>query len=239
MIARALWILAVVAAALVTAGVQLDRQARYAPDVASSVPKPFRAFAQRHMTAQALLEEDDALALREARQLVARRPMPAEHLRLLSLAEFAAGNAEQSVFTIQLAARRGWRDQPSQRTMLRLALAAGDQPETARRYAALFSQGGVDEAELKSLGGLVFGEESDEARAAFAQVVIDAGRWQRIYLRKGPNVLPTDAFIDITKRVTDGGVRFDCESTAWAAQRLGRADQSASDTFETLLDYCP
>lgn len=239
MISRIVWILAVIAVALVTASVQLDRQARIAPDIANSVPEPFRAFAQRHITADALLAQNEALALKEARQLVARRPMPAEHLRMLSLAQFAAGNSEQSVYTIQLAARRGWRDLPSQSTMLRLALAAGDQAEAARRYAALFSQGGVDESELKGLGDLVFGEGSEEARAEFAKVVTDAARWQRTYLRKGPSVLPPEAFVDVTRRVTQAGVRFECDSIARAVQRLRRADQSASETLKAVFDYCP
>ncbi|MEL6738467.1 MAG: hypothetical protein AAFO28_06035 [Pseudomonadota bacterium] len=239
MISRALWILAVIALGFVTVSVQLDRQARIAPARANSVPEPFRAFAQRHITAEALLAQNEALALKEARRLVARRPMPAEHLRMLSLAQFAAGESEQSVYTIQLAARRGWRDQPSQSTMLRLALAAGDQAEAARRYAALFSQGGVDESELKGLGDLVFGDESEEARAQFAQVVTDAARWQRIYLRKGPNVLPPEAFVDVTKRVTQAGVRFECDGKARAVQRLSRADKGSSEALKAILDYCP
>lgn len=239
MISRALWIIAVIAIAIVTASVQLDRQARIAPGLASSVPEPFRAFAQRHMTADALLAQDEVLALKEAQQLVARRPMPAEHLRMLSLAQFAAGKSDQSVYTIQLAARRGWRDQPSQSTMLRLALAAGDEAEAARRYAALFSQGGVDESELKGLGDLVFGEGSEEARVQLAQVVTGASRWQRIYLRKGPSVLPPEAFIDVTRRVTQAGVRFECEGKARAVQRLSRIDKAASEALQAILDYCP
>jgi len=239
MISRALWVVAVIAIAFVTASVQLDRQARIAPALANSVPETFRAFAQRHIAADALLSENEALALKEARQLVAKRPMPAEHLRMLSLAQFAAGNSEQSVYTIQLAARRGWRDQPSQSTMLRLALAAGDQPEAARRYAALFSQGEVAEGELRAFGDLVFGAQSEDARAEFAQVVSEAARWQRIYLRKGPSGLPPEAFVDVTQRVTQAGVRFKCESKARAVQRLSQVDQSASEALKAILDYCP
>jgi len=238
-IARALWILGVFAIAFVTASVQLDRQSRYTPSWASSVPEPFRGFAQRHVTANALLAEESALALEEARQLVARRPMPAEHLRMLSLAEYAVGDAEKSVYSIQLAARRGWRDQPSQETMLRLALAAGDQGEAARRYAALFAQNGLDEAELQSLAEMVFGEGDEETRAQFAQVVSEAPRWQRVYLRKGPRVLPIETFVNVSERLTKAGVRFECDSTARAVQRLRGADLAASEELKASFSYCP
>ena len=50
MIARALWILGVLAIAFVTASVQLDRQSRYTPSWASSVPEPFRGVARDKST---------------------------------------------------------------------------------------------------------------------------------------------------------------------------------------------
>lgn len=238
MIFRTLWILCILAVASVTAGVQLDRQARFNPTFVASVPEPFRAFSQRHVTVEALRDGNKALALTEARELVARRPMPAEHLRLLSLAEFEAGSAEQSVYSIQLAARRGWRDRSSQETMLNLAVAAGDQTEAARRFAALFARGGLEELELRAFAQKVFGPGSGPARTEFANILSEADRWLRVYLRQGPGVFPTDAFIDITKQAKDAGASFQCENAERTVERLRRMDRAASDALSATFGDC-
>lgn len=239
MIFRAFWVLCVLAVACVTAGVQLDRQARYDPRFVASVPDPFRAFSQRHATVEALRSGNDALALTEARKLVARRPMPAEHLRLLSLAEFETGAAEQSVYSIQLAARRGWRDRSSQQTMLNLAIAAGDQIEAARRFAALFARGGIEETELRDFAQELFGPDSGTARAEFANILSEADRWQRGYLRKGPSVFPTEAFIEITQLAKEAGASFQCENAERAIERVRRMDRAAGDALSATFSACP
>lgn len=238
MIGRALWALFLGAIAVVTAGVQLDRQSRYVPSYAESVPEAFRGFAQRHLTAKAIEAKRSTEALEEARKLVARRPMPAEHLRLLSLAEINADQAEAGLYSIQLSARRGWRDRPAQRTMLELALSAGDEAEAARRYAALFVRRSEEEAELRALAQDLFAPGNDEARAVFAEIVADAERWHRIYLRKAPAVLSSDALIDITRRAVESGARFDCSLVDRAAKRLGQSDASTADAYRKTAGPC-
>ena len=239
MISRAVWLVGILVVAFVTASVQLDRQARFDPALSGIVPEPFRAFAQRHVTAQALGGEDDALALSQARKLVARRPMPAEHLRMLSLAELEAGEAEQSVYSIQLAARRGWRDRSAQQTMLNLALAAGDEAEAARRFAALFVRGGVDDTQLRSLALTVFPPGSEVARAEFAQILAGADRWHQTYLRKGSSILPTEVFVDLTARASEAGVKFDCKQAERASKGLRRTDCAAGEALDAILSHCP
>lgn len=238
MIFRALWICCILAIAAVTIGAQLDRQARFDPTFVASVPEPFRAFSQRHVTVEALRSGNTALALMEARKLVARRPMPAEHLRLLSLAEFEYGAAEQSVYSIQLAARHGWRDRSTQQTMLNLAVAAGDQTEAARRFAALFARGGIEEAELRAFAQKVFGPSGSAARIEFANILSEAERWQRLYLRMGPGVFPTDAFVEITQRASKAGVSFQCENAMRAVERLRRVDRAAGDALHAIFGDC-
>ncbi|MAY20103.1 MAG: hypothetical protein CL955_05750, partial [Erythrobacteraceae bacterium] len=69
--------------AIVTAGLQLDRQARKTPAMAQSVPEIVRSSAQLPVAAGALSSDNPQYALAEAERLIRRRPMPAEHLRLL------------------------------------------------------------------------------------------------------------------------------------------------------------
>jgi hypothetical protein len=57
---------------------------------------------------------------------------------LLAVAQAKAGNAEAAGLAIQIAGQRGWREPVAQEAVLRLALGAGNKPEAARRYAALF-----------------------------------------------------------------------------------------------------
>lgn len=238
MIGRAVWALVVASVAVVTAGVQLDRQSRYVPTLSKLVPETFRGFSQRHITAQALLEERDALALEEARRLVARRPMPAEHLRLLSLAEFNANEAEQGVYSIQLAARRGWRDRTSQLTMFQLALTAGDEAEAARRFAALFVRRSEEEIELRTMANQLFTEGTAQATDTFAQIVTGADRWHAIYLQKAPIVLPPATLLDVTRQAVAGGADFDCDLVDQAAKRLARTNAPAADAFREVIPNC-
>ena len=66
------------------------------------VPELFRSAAQFPIAANALAGPDPVLALSEAEKLVIRRPMPAEHLRVLAQAQaqFAAGDYNQGTLTI-------------------------------------------------------------------------------------------------------------------------------------------
>lgn len=238
MIGRAVWIAIVLGVAVVTASIQLDRQSRYVPSLANAVPAQARAFAQVHVTRAALQAESRDQALEETRKLVARRPMPAAHMRLLSMAQFEAGEIEQAGYSIQLAARRGWRDRPAQRAMLDLALAAGDQREAARRYAALFIRQGRDEEQLRSLAALVFAPNSDEARAEFAVILAGAGRWHDGFFRKAPGVIAPETLIDITRRASLAGARFDCDQARIAIRRIGKQDPAARAAFGQALGGC-
>lgn len=138
MISRIAWFAAIVIAALLTAGLQLDMRARTAPGLAPAVPAVLRNSAQTVVTRQTLAGGQTQRALAEAQTLVLRRPLPAENLLLLAAAQAGAGQQEAALRTIQIAGRRGWREPVAQEAMLRLAFANGDRPEAARRYAALF-----------------------------------------------------------------------------------------------------
>lgn len=204
MIGRLIWVVAIIAIAAVTSYAQLDRQARLWPELASGVPAPFRAFAQAHVTAEAIQQGDAESGLAEARRLIARRPIPAEHLRMLAAAQLKAGAAEQSIVSVQLAARRGWRDLRAQEAMLRLALAAGDKAEASRRYAALLHNPRSDNALLIKLGPAVFGEAGSAGRQTFADIVSTGGRWRGILRVRGAKVIPGDAYAEIMRETAAG-----------------------------------
>lgn len=239
MIAGITWRLALLAIALVTAGVQLDRQTERTPSFAESVPKPLRSVAQRPIAAYALDSENPEYALAQAERLVRRRPLPAVHLRILAQAQFAAGEVEQSGLTIQYAAQRGWREPLAQETMLRLALEAGDMDEAARRYAALFLRRDTQDALLEELGPQVLAEPGGEGRRTLIGIVDGGDRWHNHFLRRGARVMPPDAFAEVVRVAITNGARFDCNLLEGNASTLTQRDQATGATFaEAIKVYC-
>lgn len=194
---RVIWPVLLLGVAVIAAAAQLDRQTRRDPQFAPLVPGPARSFAQRRIASDALAG-DNAQALAEVRLLVRRRPVPAEHMRLLAEAQIAVGQPEVAYRTIQLAARRGWRDRTTQEAMLLIALDAGDDAEAARRLAALWVLDPQAER-LPALAGRVL--ESDEARETLAGIVADAPRWRARFVASGGRVIAPDAFADVTARI--------------------------------------
>ncbi|BDI59519.1 hypothetical protein [Qipengyuania nanhaisediminis] len=235
MIAGINWRLALLAIAIVTAGVQLDRQSGKTLGLASEVPEPVRSVAQRPIAALALDSDDPDRMLVEARRLVERRPIPAEHLRILAQAQFAAGDAQSSALTIQYAAQRGWREPLAQETLLRLALDAGDAAEAAKRYAALFLRRNTEDALLEELGTAVLAEPGGEGRRTLTGIVSGGTRWHNQFLQRGARVMPADAFIEIVRETSENGTRFDCEALSLASKTLARRDDSASAEFEKMV----
>ncbi len=238
MTGRIVWIGILVVVGLVTLGAQLDRQARHSPPIASTVPEPFRAFAQARIASRAVVGEDTARGLSEAQRLVARRPYPAEHLRLLAAAQFEADQPEASAVTVQLAARRGWRDTLAQQAMLELALAAGDGAEAARRYAALLLNNETENALLTELGTRTFAEPQGGARTTFADIVAGGQRWHDYFLRRGARVLPADAFVEIVASA-HRTTRFDCSALDQAIVQLNNRDSAVSQRLtEAIAETC-
>ncbi|MEP0189068.1 MAG: hypothetical protein ABJP70_04695 [Erythrobacter sp.] len=234
MIVRVLWFAAILSIGAVTFFVQLDRQARVAPTFAASVPEPYRAFAQTHMAASALQGDDPELALEQAEKLVKRRPIPATHLRILAAAQFNARETQAAGKTVQIAAKRGWRDTLSQEAVLRLALQADDKAEAARRYAALFLNNQTSEELLVELGQPVFAQAEGVGRRAFTDVVAGGERWIGFFLARGPRVLAPDAFVEIAEASHKRGASYPCAPLKRAIKEVGRRDQAAADRLSAL-----
>ena len=239
MIAGIIWRIALVAVALVAAGVQLDRQTERTPSFADSVPMAFRSVAQRPMAAFALDRDNPQYALEQAERLVERRPLPAVHLRILAQAQFAAGQVEQSGLTIQYAAQRGWREPLAQETMLRLALEAGDMDEAARRYAALFLRRDTEDSLLEELGPRVLEEPGGEGRQTLVGIVVGGERWHNHFLRRGARVMPPDAFAEIVEVAQENGSRFDCGILEGNVRTLSQNDETVGASLAAAIaPYC-
>lgn len=145
-------------------------------------------------------------ALAQARKLVQRRPVPAEHLSLLAAAQAKAGDTSAGLVTIQQSARRGWRDRQAQETMLRLALSAGDDREAARRLAAIWALAGSDE-DLAELAPLVLAKPA--AREEMARLLATEPKWNNAFLQRGPRVLTQDQFGEIAELARTRGANLD------------------------------
>lgn len=240
MIGGVIWRLALLAIACVTAGVQLDRQSAKTHVFAEYVPTPLRSVAQRSIAAYGLDADNPEYALQEAERLVARRPLPAVHLRILAQAQFAAGEVDQSALTIQIAAQRGWREPLAQESVLRLALAAGDMAEASRRYAALFLRRDTEDALLEELGAQVLAEPGGEGRQTLVGIVAGGKRWHNQFLRRGARVMPADAFVEIVQAAIEAGTQFNCEPlTSINTTIASRNPDSAAQLNEIANASCP
>lgn len=240
MIGRIVWFVSLAGIALLTAGLQLDLLAARTQSLVPLVPEPLRNASQTAVTSAALAGSDSGRALAEAERLVQRRPVPARNLVLLAIAQAKAGKAEQAPKTIQVAARRGWREPIAQEAMLRLALAAGDKPEAARRYAALFRREATPDALLVELGPQVLGEPGGAGRSTVAGIIAGADRWHRMFLQRGARVMPVDAFAEIVATAADRGAQFDCAALNNTAKGVRQRDGAAATQLAAVIARrCP
>lgn len=229
MIGRALWIAALVGVGLLVTALQIDRQSPLTPGLAPLVPAPLRSYAQFETAVAALQTADPATALAEAEALVRRRPMPAEHLTLLAAAQVRAGRPEAAGLTVQLAAKRGWREPLSQEAVLGLALDAGDRPEAARRFAALFRNGSTADAKLAELAPKVFAAPAGAAEETFATIIAGAPGWHEQFLQRGARVLPPAVFGEVISLAIERDARFSCAALDGTIAALRQRDAAAAD----------
>lgn len=230
MIRRIVWPALMALLSVIAVGVQLDRQSRRVPELAHFVPAPFRGYASWTTALSALERKDTALAQREARVLVRRRPVPGEHLTVLAQVHQARAEPELTVRTILLAGSRSWRSEPIQQTVLRMAHDAGEDAEAARRLAALWA-----------IGGNLSGTEPFARKVlstpagldAFAGQLATTNTWQAAFLRVGAARLGSDLHARVIRAAADRGAAFDCQLLSGAALALADAGkaQAAADIW--------
>lgn len=236
MIGRIVWFAALLALAVLTTLLQVDKQSETTPALAAAVPTPLRNFAQTRIAAAAVESGQPRTALAEAERLVRRRPVPAEYLTLLAVAQAKAGYENEAAVTIQIAGQRGWREPLAQESVLRLALQAGDEAEAARRYAALFLRSATPDALLIELGPQVLGDPAGPGRKTIADIVAGAERWHNLFLRRGRQVMPSDAFVEIVRASMEKGAEFDCALLAQAVKGMQQRNPAAADRLQEAVD---
>lgn len=240
MIGRGIWIFAILVAAALTIQLQLDREGIKRPELRALVAEPLRAASQPYFAEAALTGTDAARALVEARKLVLRRPVPAEHLTIMAAAQAKAGQAEAAIATLQTAGDRGWRDPLAQEARLRLALELNDEAEAARRYMALMLRRETSRELLTELGAQVFAEPDGVAHRTMIALISGADRWPNVFLRRGLQVMPPDAFAQITAGSIASGVDFGCPSLMQVAAAISRTDSAAGALIrEAGKAQCP
>jgi hypothetical protein len=236
MIGRTIWVFSCVVLAFITIQLQFDRQAAREPVYTGLVLDPFRANAQFNLTAVALYRQETATALAEARKLVMRRPVPAEHLTLLAGAFYQGDELEPATLAVQFAAQRGWRDPIAQEARLRLALEAGDEAEAARRFVAMMLNPGVADAMLNEVGPEVFGRAGGEAEGVLVELAGGTDRWHSLLLRRGADVIPPQAFAGVIARSIANGAQFECGALNGAVAIVARKDAVTAESLRKTVE---
>lgn len=240
MIVRLIWFAGMLGLAVLTALLQIDRQSDLTPSLASLVPAALRSEAQVQIAARAVEGKDSRRGLVEAKRLVMKRPVPAEHLTLLAVAQTKAGELEQAGVTIQIAGQRGWREPLAQEAVLRIALQAGDKAEAARRYAALFLRSATPDDLLRELGPTVLNETDGPGQRTLVDIISGTDRWNATFLRRGARVMPTPAFADIATATLERGARYDCAVLEQVIKDAERSEPAASQRLrDAAIGLCP
>jgi hypothetical protein len=169
--------------------------------------KPFRSFAQETTALLALTAGDSAAARDEAQRLVRRRPMPAEHLFALGLAEMRSGHPQAFAADFRAASTRGWRFSPLQVTAAQAALANGDVKGAANRVAALWAAdsgnallSGLTKSLLTAPGGA----------EAFAVPLAQTHVWSENFLGALPGLVEPPIALRTVLAARRAGARFNC-----------------------------
>lgn len=212
---RWVWWLALAALAIVATCAQLDRASQTRPELSLFVPAPFRSFAQVPATLIALASEDPAKAQSEARRLVVRRPMPAEHVFALAMAELRNGRPEPFANAFRAASTRGWRFGPLQVAAAQAAIDVGDAVGAANRIAALWAA----EPENPSLPLLTKRLlQLPGGSDAFATRLAGTNVWQDRFLTQITVLAQAPDAMRLITRARALGARFDCAALDRFAQ---------------------
>lgn len=203
---RVIWWLALALLAAVVIVAQIDRETSSRPELSALVPEPFRGFAQPNMTMLSLAMGSPADTQVEARTLVRRRPIPAENLYLLALADLNAGDKEAYARAFEVATTRGWRSVPVQIAAAEAAIGRGDAASAAPRVAAVWAVEGTNPASLaltEDLLALPSGPES------WGQVIAKTRVSPKAVRATLERLTSADKAARATAAARDAGMRFE------------------------------
>jgi hypothetical protein len=173
------------------------------------VPGPFRSFAQPTVALIALATGDNTTAQEEARRLVRRRPIPAEHLYTLAMADLRNGQPQAFASAFRAASTRGWRYPPLQVAAAQAALAAGDEKGAANRIAALWAENPGNPAVAPLSKALLAAPGGADA---FAIPLSKTHVWSGNFVGRSLAYASPPTAMRMVVAARRAGARFDCAS---------------------------
>lgn len=228
MIGKVAWFAACALLAVLAAGVEVDRAARKDARAVGWTPEFFKGYALETQARDALANGANDQGLESARELVRRRPIPAESLALYTNALLATGKGDAAAPALMLAAQRGWRDRYVQRLMVLVGAQGGDWQSAAQRLIALWRQGDEGE-ETRALSQQVLSQP--EGLRAFLDQFGPDDRWNPGFLVWAASELSTSSVRYAAAAVTKSGAPIDCQKLSSGTYDLavaGGAEASAA-----------
>lgn len=223
---RWLWRSLLALLGVVAVGAELDHASATRPQLAIVVPQLFRSTAQATIASLALTAKDGATARDEARRLVRRRPMPAEHLFTLAVADLRAQRPRAFTNDFRAASTRGWRYAPLQAAAAQGALQNGDLAGAANRVAALWAAAAEDPSTAPLTSALLTKPGGPEA---FAIPLSQTHVWAANFLASAGPLAPPSAIVRTVDAAQRHGAHFECD----AIERLN--DQLAHRAAEAPI----
>ena len=205
--------------AVVAVGAELDHASATRPQLALAVPRLFRSTAQATIASLALTTKDSAMARAEARTLVRRRPMPAEHLFTLAVADLRAQDPQAFTNDFRAASTRGWRYAPLQVAAAQGALQNGDLTGAANRVAALWASAADDPSTAPLTTALLTRPGGPEA---FALPLSQTHVWAGNFLVSAGALAPPAAIVGTVDAAQRHGTHFDCDTIERLNQQLAQ-----------------
>lgn len=213
---QAFWLLLLAALAVLAAGSELDRAARQDLRIARMVPGPFQSFALAPILQDETASDTKAKLLADARRQILLRPIPAESLSALAVAQELNGQTDAAARTIATAGPRGWRDPVVQMALADSAFTQGQWDVAAKHLGALY-------------GSLPYGERPDplvlkllsrpEMVDAMARLLGQNPNWAGSFVSFALEKLPGPDQARLVKAATASGAELDCKPIAAAARR--------------------
>lgn len=221
------WWILLALLAVVAVGIGLDRATYRSAQLAAYVPAPFRTFALRQLTSDAIARRlTTARAL--AREQVQRRPVPAESLSDLALAAVNHGDNALAESAFGLAAGRGWREPLTQQLAGLSAMSNGDEIAAGERTAALWLTQ-VESPAVAALTEQILAKPA--AQREFGRRIAWSQQTVATFLEWAGENLPASELGGTVKALRANGANIDCEQLSTQARQLaegGEAEEAAT-----------
>jgi hypothetical protein len=205
-------IILLLAMSTVAAGLQLDRASRKNERLAYFVPPQFRGYALEVLARDSYAEGHVPQGLAYSRELVLRRPVPAENLSLLTRGYLLSGQQKSALSTLILSAQRGWRDNYTQNLMIVSAMQVGDITTASQRLLALWRSGNFS-GTTKNLTSEFM--KIDQGGIQFSRGILASdGLWSTTFLAWGSDHLSDGVLQSISKSMAAAKTKVDCAQIA-------------------------